>query len=135
MRMWMVPPVFMCKKHLSGEHVEHHMFIGSFKKKIRMDGYIRNDLLEIKSMIDRHDAIVRELSRRAEIEGKKYNHRTPMPEEEEIKRLVSYLPKPTIHHKIDGWNSFKELITRCEQCHKRLFYITQYQGAHDDLTN
>jgi hypothetical protein len=29
MRMWMVPPKVMCRKHLLGEHVEIHMLAGS----------------------------------------------------------------------------------------------------------
>ena len=32
MRMWLVPPSHMCRKHLLGEHVELHMLLGTLKK-------------------------------------------------------------------------------------------------------
>lgn len=44
MRMWMVPPRHMCRKHLLGEHVELHMFVGSIKNGVRVEGYLANNL-------------------------------------------------------------------------------------------
>ena len=38
MRMWMVPVQYMCRKHLLGEHVEHHMLVGSIHKGLSMRG-------------------------------------------------------------------------------------------------
>ena len=32
MRMWMLPPAGMCRKHLLGEHVELHMLLGSLRR-------------------------------------------------------------------------------------------------------
>ena len=32
MRQWMVDPRLLCRKHLLGEHVENHMFIGTLKR-------------------------------------------------------------------------------------------------------
>jgi len=40
MRQWMCDPRFMCNKHLFGEHVEHHMFIGTLERKKSINGYI-----------------------------------------------------------------------------------------------
>ena len=45
MRMWMVDPKIMCRKHLLGEHVEHHMFVGTINKRISIVGYLRDNLL------------------------------------------------------------------------------------------
>jgi hypothetical protein len=47
MRMWMVPTKIMCDKHLLGEHVEHHMFLGSLKQGFNLDGYVKNNLFEL----------------------------------------------------------------------------------------
>lgn len=44
MRQWLLPPVVLCRKHLLGVHVEHHMFIASIKKKKNIDEYIRKEL-------------------------------------------------------------------------------------------
>jgi len=30
MRMWMLNPKALCRKHLMGEHVEIHMLVGKF---------------------------------------------------------------------------------------------------------
>ena len=66
MRMWMVDPEIMCRQHLFGEHVEHHMFRGSMRKGCRQDGYITNDLLEPLSLDKRHEELVIEMTRRGD---------------------------------------------------------------------
>ena len=33
MRMWMIDPTLLCRKHLLGEHGELHKFIPSFRKQ------------------------------------------------------------------------------------------------------
>jgi hypothetical protein len=40
MRMWMVWPELMCRKHLLGEHVEIHMLLGALNKGHRVQGFI-----------------------------------------------------------------------------------------------
>ncbi len=52
MRQWLCDPKILCNKHLLGEHVEHHMFVGTLKAKKNVDGYVRNNLLEISSLHD-----------------------------------------------------------------------------------
>lgn len=54
MRMWMVGPKMMYRQHLLGEHVEIHMFIGTMKRKCSVWGYLRNNLLEMESIVSRH---------------------------------------------------------------------------------
>ena len=38
MRMWMLPPECMCRKHLLGEHVELHMLLGSMRRGKSIEG-------------------------------------------------------------------------------------------------
>ena len=56
MRMWMVAPGKMCRKHLLGEHVEIHMLAGSLLKGRSIGGFLADGLLEPQSMRARHAA-------------------------------------------------------------------------------
>ena len=40
MRMWMLPPKGLCRKHLLGEHVELHMLLGSMRRGKNIDGFL-----------------------------------------------------------------------------------------------
>ncbi len=102
MRMWMVNPRIMCRQHLLGEHVEHHMFVGTIQRGIGLSGYLENNLLEMESLATRHDELV------VEIEARGYRHRSPLP-------AVS----PPFHGKIDREASLAELIRRCPICAAR----------------
>ncbi len=72
MRQWMCDPRIMCRQHLLGEHVEHHMFMGSIVKGLDMSGYLKLNLLEPASLFKRHDELVDEMGKRG------YNHRSPL---------------------------------------------------------
>jgi len=72
MRMWMVSPETMCRKHLLGEHVEIHMLAGSILKGKSIAGFAK--LVEAHSAHQRHWALVMEMERRG------YNHRSPLPD-------------------------------------------------------
>lgn len=108
MRLWMCDPKIMCRQHLLGEHNECHMFLGSLNKKINIDGYINNDLLEPLSLKNRHDALADELIKRG------YNHNSLLDFDET--QVFSYLPSNYINHKIDKDNSLRLLISRCNKC-------------------
>jgi hypothetical protein len=71
MRMWMIDPKYMCRKHLLGEHVEIHMIIGAIKKNKNLQGFFDKKLIEINSIITRHDELVFEMIKRG------YNHNSP----------------------------------------------------------
>ncbi len=73
MRMWMVNPRLMCRKHLLGEHVELHMFVAGIRRGLKLQGYLDKQLLEPHNIVSRHEQIVRELARRG------YRHRSPLP--------------------------------------------------------
>lgn len=110
MRQWHVNPALMCRKHLLGEHVEHHMFVGSILKDISMDGYIRDRLLDINTLHSRHEEIVREMLARG------MNHKSdllPIPKE----KLLRY--SNTVCNMYSEEENLKELARRCEDCRKR----------------
>lgn len=110
----MCDPRFMCNKHLFGEHVEHHMFIGTLLRKKSIDGYIKNDLLEPLSLRSRHDLIVEEIISRG------FHHQTPILFDDEI---LSYLSINQLYHKINSDNSLLLLLSRCNKCQQRYDYF------------
>jgi hypothetical protein len=99
MRMWMVNPSLMCRKHLLGEHVELHMFVAGIRRGLNLQGYIDKKLLEPHSIVRRHDELVRELHRRG------YRHRSPLP------GFVAARAGS-----INRRENLAELARRCEQC-------------------
>jgi len=108
--MWMVEPKIMCRKHLLGEHLETHMFVGTLKRKIQLKGYVDSNCLELKSLKKRHDDLADEMFRRG------YMHRTPL-------QLPKYFcdgqSDYVMNSTVDKEASLKELIGRCEECRRR----------------
>ena len=104
MRMWMVPPEMMCRKHLLGEHVEIHMLAGSLRRKRSIEGHLAAGQLEPQSIHRRHAALVAEMRRRG------YRHQSPL------------LPVDgkTPHGLVDVAASTKELQKRCPDCRARM---------------
>lgn len=119
MRMWMVPTEYLCRKHLLGEHVEHHMFVGTLKRKLQLDGYVRNNLVEIKRLEERHDTLVAEMLRRG------MNHNSPLQEHD-----ISYLPERVQNATVDVQASIDDLIGRCEECRARYEAINADRAEH-----
>lgn len=107
----MVDPKIMCQKHLCGEHVEMHMFLGHLKRKRKVDGYIKNNCLEMRSIYHRHEQIANEMCRRG------YNHKTPM-KEIDFECIYDY-PQEQIYHKVNEVKSQEDLLSRCPACKKR----------------
>ena len=64
MRMWMLPPIGMCRKHLLGEHVELHMLLGSMRRGKNMDGFLSGGLVDPQQLFTRHEELVTEMTRR-----------------------------------------------------------------------
>ena len=105
----MVDPTTMCRKHLLGEHVETHMILGSLRSGIRLDGYVRNNLLELKSLKKRHDDIAAEMVRRG------YNHQSPLDwKEEEIDSVMQ--TNEVKNSKVDRSLALGDLHSRCSEC-------------------
>lgn len=105
MRQWMVDPEIMCQKHLCGEHVEIHMFVGSMKRKISMQGYLDANLMEPRALATRHDTLAAEMVKRG------YSHKTPLWESD-----VPLLPKSQMNVKIDEPRARADLLGRCPLC-------------------
>ena len=105
----MVNPVVMCNKHLLGEHVECHMFVGHLQRKRQITNYIRLNLLEPARRRQRHDRLAKEMLRRG------MSHKSPLPEYD-----ISYLPKEHQAYKVNADASLKDLTERCPGCKKRL---------------
>lgn len=102
MRMWMVDPKILCRKHLLGEHGEIHNHRHNFVKQHKMDG--RMGQIEPEAMERRHDELAGEMLLRG------YKHQSP------FKQLdVSYLPEM----KVDIKEALKDLLNRCEDCRQR----------------
>ena len=99
MRMWMVNPKIMCRKHLLGEHVELHMLVGTLKKGISIQGYLDGNPMEPESIQSRHTELV------AETESRGYNHKSQL----EVWPLK-------IFRKVDNNASLAELLRRCPEC-------------------
>lgn len=105
MRQWMIDPSKMCVKHLLGEHVEHHMFVGALNKRKTLTGYIENNLLEPKSLVVRHNALVAEMLKRG------FKHNSPLDEPD-----ISYLSDDQKNARIDKLSADTELFSRCKKC-------------------
>lgn len=106
----MVDPKILCRQHLLGEHKELHMMVGHFKKKYKIDGYIRNNCIEPLSIISRHIELLNEMIARG------YNHKSEL-----ILNIndISYLGKEIIEYKVNKDNSLLDLIGRCKECKDR----------------
>ncbi|MBN2137184.1 MAG: hypothetical protein JW720_05210 [Sedimentisphaerales bacterium] len=105
MRMWMVDPSVMCNKHLLGEHVECHMLAGHLQRKRGITNYIRLNLLQPKSLRERHDQLALEMEDRGMV------HKSPLPEFD-----LSYLPEEHRAYTVNTDESLAELSRRCREC-------------------
>ena len=107
--MWMVNPVFMCNKHLLGEHVECHMLTGHLQRKRQIKNYIRLNLLQPASLKERHDLLAEEMGNRGMV------HKSPLPDFD-----LSYLPDEHRLYKVKADESLAELSKRCSECKERI---------------
>lgn len=109
MRMWMLPPEILCKKHLLGEHGEIHKHKHNFEKRHKIDKRIHPIVqIEPESMASRHDALAKEMMARG------YNHQSPysMPD-------ISYLGNQA-KVKVNLEHNIADLANRCPECADRI---------------
>ena len=104
MRMWMVDPTLLCRKHLLGEHVECHMFRGSLLKGTSLRGFLEAGLLDSRKLARRHEALAKEMQRRG------YRHESPLPPDFDARAAVG---------NVDTSAALRELAARCEECRRR----------------
>ncbi len=109
MRQWMVDPEIMCQKHLCGEHLEHHMFLGTINKGTSIQGYLDKNLLEPKSLISRHNKLVSEMKSRG------FNHKSEMTNND-LEEAFEKLDSDEIDTKIYKEAAANDLFNRCLDC-------------------
>lgn len=110
MRMWMLDPRIMCRKHLAGEKVELLMFVGTFKKRMNIPGYVKNNLVEPLSLLDRYDELVNEFHRRGMNNNKDIDFELT---------LLDYLKPEWKYAIVNKVNALDDLIRRCPVCAAR----------------
>lgn len=110
MRMWLVNPKIMCRKHLLGEHVEMHMFLGALKKNKKIDGYLDKNLFEPTALWWRHHHLALEMTERG------YNHNSEM---YGVFDAILALPEKKINKKINREAALRDLVDRCPECRSR----------------
>lgn len=110
MRMWMVAPEVLCRKHLLGEHVECHMLVGSLRLNRSVKKYVEYELIDTSKVQERHDELALEIQKRG------YNHKSP---------LIIDFPLNFVG-KVDVDNSYTELSKRCTVCAEN---IKRYKEA------
>lgn len=111
MRMWAAPPMVMCNKHLLGEHLEMHMYVGSINRGTNMKGFIDKNLLDTSLIKIRHDSLVHEMGIR------KMNHNSPLYYIDQLFQGIGSVKE------ID---SIKELARRCKDCRHRIILYGHY---------
>lgn len=84
------------------------MFIGALKKHKNLNGYLKNNLLDPKSLVNRHNAIAQEMLNRG------YKHLSPLDEPD-----LSCLSDEERNIEIDKGLAKTELLSRCEKCKQR----------------
>jgi hypothetical protein len=106
----MLPPKFLCKNHLLGEHSEIHKHKHNFIKKHSVSGRIKPIvLIEPSNMKLRHDELVIEMISRG------YKHNSPYEQPD-----ISYLPREELTAKVNTQYNILDLYLRCEKCRERM---------------
>ena len=112
MRMWLVDPGVLCRKHLLGEHVELHMLRACIAKGKSIKGYADKGIVEPLSIDKRHGELVEEMLKRG------YRHNSPI-SSPDLGVLCSKLPDKVKFTRVNKDDSLNELINRCGECKKR----------------
>ena len=110
----------MCRPHLLGEHRELHALCGMLSKGISVQGYVDNQLIELRAIGWRHEKLV------AEMESRGYSHNTPW---NDFNPLIYGEPYGVVNRQL----SFMELIDRCPNCCERALAIQSGETAASGL--
>lgn len=106
MRMWMIDPTELCRKHLLGEHSELHKFYPDFVARKNILGRVFPlPQIEPESMYIRHEQLANEIIRR------RYNHNSPY-----VQPDLSYLPDWQREVRVNLEVSKLILSERCLEC-------------------
>lgn len=119
-RMWMVEPSVLCRQHLLGEHKELHQLVGAIRKGRWnvIEGHANLGQVETRSIIERHDELVLEMTRRG------MNHKSPLPPFE-----------ASDFGEVDVLDSLLDLTDRCKRCRARYSISVVDKETADDYSN
>ena len=106
MRMWMLPPKGLCRKHLLGEHVELHMLLGSMRRGKNIDGFLFGGLVDPQQLFARHEELVTEMAQRG------FKHTSPI----DANECASLAARYTGSSSLDIVANTAELQRRCPDC-------------------
>ena len=112
MRMWMVNPKMLCRKHLLGEHVELHMFMGWIKKDKDLTGFVEKGLVQVDQIPNRHNELILEMTNRG------YNHASEFTTYD-YADWRHYIANKMPYGFVSKEKSIAELLKRCPECKKR----------------
>jgi len=107
MRIWKIHPLFMCSKHVTGQHSEIHKHLPSLYKGVKIDGRM-NPIIQIElwSLQQVHDKFAQYL-----------NHNSPL----EVDEYLLWQNYPQYYHKkVDIEYNIKDLCDRCPVCRKKI---------------
>jgi len=126
MRQWFLPPRLMCRQHLLGEHLEHHMFVGTIRGGRSVKGYIQKHFLVPQYLGDRHDEIVEEMKYRG------YNHKSPL---EDVTPYLDTWMKGIKMNSFAINKAWCDLVSRCEECRIRTekYFIDSFPMLNKEL--
>jgi len=105
MRMWMIDPQLLCRRHLLGEHCESHMLVGTLKRGKSIQGHLDRGQLEPTQLQERHTALADEMLKRG------MNHQSPLEPIDVSAFDTNY---------VDAEESKRELQRRCPDCCRRI---------------
>lgn len=116
MRMWMIDPKFLCRKHLLGEHGELHKFLPSFRKGHKVTKRFAPVVqLQFNGYVERHDALAAEMLRRG------MNHKSPLVD---VPDFAATYPD-YFNLTVDIDHNLKDLCERCAACRERIENATR----------
>ena len=106
MRMWMLPPAGMCRKHLLGEHVELHMLLGSLRRGKNIERFLSGGLVDPQLVFARHEELVAEMARRG------FKHNSPIDAQECATLTAGYTGRAATNTAANA----QDLCRRCPDC-------------------
>ena len=118
MRMWMLPPKGLCRKHLLGEHVELHMLLGSMRRGKNIDGFLFGGLVDPQQLFARHEELVTEMAQRG------FKHTSPI----DANECASLAARYTGSSSLDIVANTAELQRRCPDCAQLMQVIATAQS-------
>jgi len=108
MRQWHIPTHLMCREHLLGEHLEHHMFVTHINMGKKLGRFLTNKLIQVSTLKSRHAELVQEMKNRG------YNHN------DSTDTIFDNINYDGPDGEIDEVENCVELWNRCYACQTRM---------------